>query len=92
MKQFFFFIGVVWPLVAIGSLFIGPFVGIDRSRLKREVIGFWNIKVESKSAIFARRVALAFSWAGFLFPVIYPLYGFVVGLGFFLFALAYRIN
>jgi hypothetical protein len=88
MKQFYFFIGFIWPLASIGSLFIGPFVGLDRSKLKRELINFWNPHSESKVVMFARRLTLIFSWVGFLFPVVFQLFGFAVGLGFFaLFAL-----
>jgi len=89
MKQFFFFIGFIWPLVSIGSLLLAPLVGIDRTKLKRELADLWNAKKSSTLAIVVRRTALVFSWAGFLLPVIFPLRGLVVGAIFFtLFALA----
>lgn len=88
MKQLFFFIGFIWPLASLGSLLIGPFVGLDRSQLKRDLIDFWNAKEKSQWSTFASRAALVFSLAGFLFPVVFPIFGVIVGLVFFvLFAL-----
>ena len=83
MKQLFFLIGLIWPLAALGSLLLGPFVGIDRSKLKRELVDFWNVKNLPTLAKFARRIALVVSWGGFLFPVVFPLYGLIVGALFF---------
>ena len=82
MKQFFFIIAFIWFLTSIGSLVIGPFVGIDRKRLKIELIDYWKRQSPSATALFARRVALAFSWVGFLFPVIFPIPGLFAALVF----------
>lgn len=70
-------------MTAVGSFVLGPFFGIDRVRLKRELVDFWNIESQFTSLLLIRRVSLTLSWIGFLFPVVFPLPGFIAGLLFF---------
>ena len=79
MKFILFFMGFIWPLAAIASIVIGSSLGLDRARLKRELVDFWNIESQTTLTLFIRRAALVLSWFGFLFPLIFPLSGFAAG-------------
>ena len=82
MKELFFTLAFIWVLSAVGSLFIGPFVGVDRQRLRRDLVEYWNVKSLSPLMQLARRGVLVFVWAGFLLPVVYPLPGLVAAVFF----------
>ena len=80
MKVFFFIFAFIWSLTSIGSIFLGPFVGLDRNKLKNDLKQYWRLESVSNYSKFIRRVALVFSWAGFLFPAIFPLPALLVAL------------
>lgn len=82
MKELFFYFGFIWPIASVASLLLGPLYGLDRTRLKNELVVYWNVQTKSGLEKLARRLALIFSWLGFLFPLIYPLRGFVVAIFF----------
>jgi hypothetical protein len=85
VKELIFVLAFIWFLTSVGSLFLGPFIGLDRAKLKRELVDYWRATSSSTSTKLIRRLALIFSWAGFLFPVIFPMLGIATAMFFALF-------
>lgn len=80
MKELFFILAFIWILTSVGSLVLGSFIGLNRVKLRRQLVDYWSATSPSGLTQFARQAALIFSWAGFLFPVIFPLPGFIAAL------------
>lgn len=80
MSFFIFFTGFSWFLAAIGSLVIGPFVGLDREKMKQESIEFWNKYRFTKPKEFIPLVFFCVSYVFFIFPILYKFAGAILGL------------
>jgi len=85
MEKLFFVIAFIWMLTSAGSLLLGPFIGLNRKTLKNELFSYWRKKEKSNIVKSIRRFTLIFSWAGFLFPVVFPIPGFAISILFALF-------
>jgi len=72
MKFLLFYVGFIWAIAAILSLGGGRLVGLDtsleREKLRKEWASFtWRTA--------PRKLLLVFAFLGFLFPLIYPIWG-----------------
>ncbi|WP_146749426.1 hypothetical protein [Paracidovorax anthurii] len=72
-----FYIGFVWALVAIGSVFLVSLYGVDRDDLKKRIKAFWN-QSGRVGEVVVRRLLIVMAMIGFVFPVLYPVWGFVI--------------
>lgn len=80
MSELFFILFFIWFGASIFSVALGPFVGLNRGKLRRDLIDYWNIKLPSVTSMVCRRVLIVVCWIGFLFPVIFPIPGFFASL------------
>ena len=82
MKYLFFFLGSTWLLTAFGSFFLGSFIGIDGKKTRSELIDLWKDKNQSMVRRTAARFLIVVGLCGYLFPLIYPIPGFLLAVVF----------
>ncbi|MDR6539338.1 hypothetical protein [Variovorax soli] len=87
MRAVFFSFGFIWTLASVGSVVLGPFVGLNRLKIKEELKDFYH----QTSTVYWKKIPTLFlffiSLIGLIFPIAHPLIGFVVGAVFFCFSL-----
>lgn len=73
MNEFAFVFAFIWLISAVVSMVLGPLFGLNRKQLKLELIQFWRARSINLIRQSLRRFGIAFAYAGFLCPVIYPI-------------------
>ena len=77
--------GMIWMVIGVGSLVLGPFVGFDRRLVKVELKELWMRSENSNLLRLTKRVLIIFSYIGFFIPALYPIFGIIISLIFFMF-------
>jgi hypothetical protein len=85
LKAVFFIIGFIWVIGAPCSIIIGPFVGVDREKIKQESRDFWGDSINSKKDLL-KRLIISFVFVFLFFPMVYPIRCFPIGVFFMLVA------
>jgi hypothetical protein len=79
MHAFLFSFGFIWTLASVGSILLGPFVGLNRRKIKEELEDF---RRNTPKTYWKRIPILIVFWIaliGLIIPMMHPIIGFVIG-------------